>query len=311
MTTYKIPSKYLILPYLIRHEMEGFESLSSPDAVVLAPKRVDCRQWFHEFTDLVLTKIERNVYFPIIRLTDGDYPFLFGYDIPELRDVWIKRLRHWGYRRVKKMLGMNKRFVAQAKSGYVSADYSWQEVQQEREAHWQNILFLGHQGILAWHLTFGPRPFQEKWHPAIQRALEKSNFQINESNYYPFYFVYALLSGPRRRELYKNRRILFVTTADEKKKETIECNLRREGVLEIHWADSTPPTSMQGDIDVMPFLGKIDLAFVAKGLPKANVMRKMAKLGVPVIDVGLFAEIWSNNISDEQRPYCQMDEKEI
>lgn len=311
MTTYKIPSKYLILPYLIRHEIEGFESLSSPDAVVLAPKMVDCRQWFHEFVDLVLTKIERKVFFPIIRLTDGDYPFLFGYDIPELREPQIKRFFQWSRCRVKKILGRDKRFVAQVKDGYVSADYSWQEVKQQRDTHWQNILFLGRQGILAWHFTFGPRPFQEKWHPSIQQAIEKANFEINESNYYPFYFIYALLSGPRRRQLYQNRRILFVTTADEKKKETIERNLRQEGVSEIHWADSTPPTSMLGDIDVMPFLGKVDLAFVAKGLPKANVIRKMEKLGVPVIDVGVFAEIWSNNASAEQRAYCQMDEKKI
>jgi len=78
----KISSKTKILPRLIPLIIPDFEKhsdLSTP--LVLSINNLDSKIWFKEFINLLESRIAKE-YFPIMRLSEGEYQFFLGAQLP-------------------------------------------------------------------------------------------------------------------------------------------------------------------------------------------------------------------------------------
>ena len=60
-------------------------------------------------------------------------------------------------------------------------------------------------------------------------------------------------------------------------------------------------------INVQPYVGKVDLAFVGAGIAKPHILLQMRDLNVPCIDAGFVFEVWANPENKWKRPFCAND----
>jgi hypothetical protein len=302
----ELPRRYQILPASIDFVIPGFRRFYTPGDKTLALSQRDSAAWFHEFVDRLAEACGRE-YLPVCRMSDGEFLFALGDQPPDVRlpwRIWGRHLAAQMYRRWRRL----GRFEAQTPGHYHSGTYTWQEWQRDRSRYAYMIRELSQKGILALHLSYGQAPFQEHYFPALGRWLCSNEITLTEQNYVPFYFVYAALTGPRRGELLRGRRLLVVNGAEGAKRSQIEAGLAREGAAEIHWLPISLTRSWYDRLDVQEHVGKVDLALVGAGIGKPNILLQLEPLQAPCIDAGFVFEVWADPENRWRRPVCVPDE---
>lgn len=304
--TVKLPRAYHILPESIDFVIPGFHRFRTPDDKTLALRKRDCEQWFHEFVDRLVAACGRE-YLPVCRMGDGEFHFALGDQPPDLRLPLFERLRQ-NVSQVVQTLRTSGSFQAFTGPNIPSGRYSADEWHTARPKYASWIQELSKKGILALWLSYIRVPFPERYFPALGRWLKLNQINLVDANYVPFYFVYPALSGPRRGELLKNRRILVVNGAQGEKRRQIEAGLRREGVSGIHWCPISFDRSLYDQLNIAQFIGEVDMAVVGAGIGKPNILLQLEPLQVPCIDAGYMFEVWANPENKWKRAGCASDD---
>lgn len=301
-----LPNRYRILPFEIPFYVPGFLKQARATDRVLAPAMCDCETWFGGFADRVVESVGRR-FLPVCRMSDGEFFFLFGPQPASLRLPPLRRLE----RRLRQFLGRIKRlrhgFHASTAPGVSSGDFTRREWQQYSSVLSQDYLAILEKGTLGVHLSYGKTPFQEHYFPALGRWLAESGSQLTADNYVPFYFVYALLRGPRVRELVAGRRLLLVHSAVGSKRDAITCALAALKPRSVEWLPISPNRSFADTLDLTKISDAPDLCFVGAGVGKARILRQLEPLGVPCIDAGYAFEVWADPDRQWDRPYMTAD----
>jgi len=299
----RLPARYQILPASIDFRIPGFEQYCVPGNKTLALRQRECAAWFNEFVDVVVESCGRR-FLPICRLSDGEFLFLLG---PQPPVSWQPPLRRWGghvltlWRRCQARRG----FSAYTQGHYHSGSYSRTEWDRERPEYSNMLQKLSRNGILALHLSYSEKPFQERYFPAFAKWLDENLIELNDHNYYPFYFVYAMLSGQRRRDVLAGRRILVVNGTPEPKRSRIIDGLVREGVEDVTWLGISSDRSLYDRIDLSVASRRLDLVLVGAGIGKPNILLQLEPLGIPCIDAGYMFEVWADSENGRERPFCE------
>jgi hypothetical protein len=181
------------------------------------------------------------------------------------------------------------------------------ELPDIRAAYDNEMWSVANIGILALDLSFCSTPFQEHYFEALGQWLKAVGINLTIDNYFPFYFVYALLTGPQRGRILKGRRVLIVHSAKGEKRRIIETALQREGVREILWHQISSTRSLFDTIKVDEFVGRVDLCIFGAGIGKPAILRQLHQLGVPCIDAGFVFETWANQEVANGRIFTKPD----
>jgi hypothetical protein len=299
-----LPPRYKILPHAIPLSIPGFRLSCPAPSRTLAPERVDCEAWFESFADRVAAAVGRR-YLPVCRMSDGEFRMLLGDQPPSPRTPLLRWAWRWG-RYLRRRLGGAPDFAAATMPGVSSGDYSNREVRAVRAQYGADLRRLSEEGILALHLSYGERPFNERFYPAMGRWLEDSGVRLTLQNYAPFYFVYALLVGGRRRELLRGRRVLAVNGAGGDKRAAIIRGLEREGAR-VSWGAISASRSLYDRLPVERWQGRMDLALVGAGVGTPRLLLQLSPLGVPALDVGYLFEVWADPRKRWLRTMCVPD----
>jgi len=300
-----LPPTYQILPESIDFIIPDFKRFYITGDKTLALSQRNSESWFHQFVDRLIAACGRH-YLPVCRMSDGEFLFVLGDQPPDARLprlVWAKRYLTYLTRLMQRL-----NFQAKTPGHYHSGAYTHREQVEAQSRYADLIRQLSQQGILALHLSYGREPFQERFFPALGRWLKLHQITLTEQNYIPFYFVYAALTGPRRKELLQGRRVLVVNGATGEKRQQIEAGLTREGVAELHWLPISLTRSLYDRVDVTPFISQVDLAMVGAGIGKPNILAQMVPLQVPCIDAGFVFEVWAKPENCWKRPVCAPDD---
>lgn len=301
----ELPKKYhmSLFPERIDFIIPGFEWIFLQcKNKSLALRMRDSSEWYHEFVDKCVAACGQH-FLPIYRMSDGEFLFLFGEQ--PLDERWsFKQKMKFRLGQIKEKMILKGGLGPFTQGHYHSGEYSAEEWRRARTEQPELIKKISEKGILALHLNYVNIPFAERYWPALDKWLQDNNIIINDNNYYPFYFVYTMLTGPRRGELLKDRHVLVVNGAQEEKKLKIIAGLKREGVLEVHWCPISLKRSLYDTIDVKPFIGKVDLALVGAGIGKSNILLQMEPLNVPCIDAGFVFEVWADSKNKWARVLC-------
>jgi hypothetical protein len=299
-----LPSRYRILAESIDFKIPGFESEHKPGHMVLAPRRRDCGEWFHSFVDR-LVEACGSAFLPVMRLGDGELRFVLGEQSPDVRLPVAKRARQTAGRVVRWVL--RREFVAATPGHYVSGIYSRREWRSLRDRYGWLVRTIGQKGVLALPLHYGEEVFYERYYRALRTYLDESGIALTDENYVPVYFPYAALTGPRRGELLRGRRVLVINGAAGAKRAQAEAGLAREGVADITWLGISPARSLFDTLDVQALAGRIDLALVGAGIGKANLLEQLEPLKAPCVDAGFVFEVWADPANARKRPFCNPD----
>jgi len=302
-----INRKSIIFPELIPLNIPGFNKHSQPvTANVLSFSRKKSEDWFFEFVELIESKIGKE-YFPVMRMSDGEYTFLLGPQFPFKQGYTFSHYVKMVLSVLKIKLFKKKTFQAATLPGVSSGNYNITEIVEQKESIIENIKFISQKGILALHLTFPLKPFQEHFHYSLKIWLKKNDIYLNQNNYFPFYFVYALLRGEHKSKILKNKTILILHSATGKKRNQIIASLKKEGVKEVIWHEISASRSMFDKISLDTNYYNANLALVGAGVGKFNIMAQLAPLNIPCIDAGYVFEVWANEENKWLRPYMVSD----
>lgn len=303
-----LPPDACFLPYSVPFEVPHFYERVDATARTLAPTPRPTPEWFSIFTDRVVEAIGQR-YLPVGRFSDGEFRFLFG-DTGHLSNQPIAR-RLASRARQGLQRWTKRTFTAGMAGRYHSGEFTAKEWASSRARFDELALHLAKHGLLALHLNHAAAPFQQRYYPAIASWLRGLGLTLDEANYVPFYFVYALLTGPARARVLSGRRVMVVNGATGDKRERIVAGLQREGAEVVHWAPLSEKRSMFDRLDLAAWRGQVDLVLVGAGIGKANVLPQLEVLGVPCLDAGFVFEVWADPSTASERPYCLPDDAPV
>lgn len=303
----KINPKSIILPELISLNIPDFDKHSQPVTInVLSFENITSDDLFKEFVDVIVSKLSKE-YFPVMRMSDGEYTFLLGHHYPYMQGFTLKQYLKKVLIILRNRIFIKNNFQAATLPGVSSGDYKLHEIIAQKEKIVQQIKFIAQKGVLALHLTYSSKPFQEHFHLPLKQWFNENNIELTRNNYYPFYFVYALLRGKQKQKILKDRMVLVLHSANGEKQDQIKTSLRNEGVKDIIWHEISASRSMFDTIALKPEYFNADIAFIGAGVGKFNIIAQLAPLNIPCIDVGFVFEVWANEENKWKRPIMVPD----
>lgn len=306
MGLFNYKKKSIILPNLIPFYIRGFYN-DNITGYTLSIENIDCDTWFREFSSLLVSNRVNN-FLPICRLSDGEYSFVCGNQPPIKNTFIIQFLSNVKFYINNLKPSLN--FEAGERGIYQSGKYSREEINEFLPKYLNNLKDLSENGILALHLTYAKVPFQERFHHALKKTFQKHGIEINKSNYFPFYFVYAFLQTDEFRQYINLKKVLFITGSNDQKINKVEKKFIEFGVYSVEIYKISTNRSLFDIIDLDNIKTKgVDVCLIAAGIGKPNIMVQLKPLKCLCIDVGYMFEVWANEELAFNRPWCSKNFK--
>lgn len=301
-----------ILGYDIDFIIPGFEK-SYPKGVFRCPSFSErpSQEWFLSFIDEVENAIGKR-FLPIYRMSDGEFKFCVGYRYPyRAQDESMFHYVFYSFRRIVSQLRnrLRRRKFSAGGQCYISADYQQKELGRLQIRYVEQLRQIAGQGLLALHFTYRQKQFQQQYIALVTRWLDEQGIKLHEGNYCPFYFVYAMLTGPFRGRIYQGRRVLVITSYDDTKREAITKGLQHEGVVDVQFLPLSQGRAMYDKIDLSAVKRPVDMVLVGGGIGASNILCQLEPLNTVAIDVGYIIECLVAPERKKQRTFCWPDEE--
>jgi len=306
--TRTLPTPYQVLPEVVDLDIPGFSKMRPHGLRTFAVSQQPIKDAFAGFVETISQSHGR--YLPVLRMSDGEYLFNFGFQPPPVRYGFSYPFHYVRY--LVARFRPRQRMIAGGTHGgrplYGSGRYSRGELGRIRELYCQVCKSVAELGILAMDLSFCSVPFQEGFFPALRTWLKSNRINLTSRNYVPFYFVYALLTGPERHRVLSGRRVLVIHSATGPKQDAIRSSLMREGAKEVLWHTISTDRSLYDVVPVDRFVGAVDLCVFGAGIGKPAILAQLEPLGVPCIDAGYVMEVWADPSVARSRIFTQPDD---
>jgi len=267
---------------------------------------MDCRDWHKEMVSRIIFAVETQSYLPVYRMGDGEYRFALGGHPVDRLPWWRLAPRHAVRRFITRLRGKE----GCHKSGsaeYGFEEYSPAEYSQVYSTFVENLCYVATHGILA--LGLHDRPIYEVYIPAILDWFDANSIIVHRDNYYHVYTVYALMHGPDRFALLKDRRVLVVTGLTPEKQLGIEIGLRQIGVVDVQFLPVSSSKTMLDVLDLRSIQLPVDVALVGAGVGSVNILAQLEPLQTPCLDVGFALSTLANPDLRWNRPFCVPDDE--
>ena len=270
---------------------------------ILLIEEADCDHLLDEFYTKVYSAIEKRINFPVLRLADGEFQFLLGKNEVNFRKPIHKLIFHIIKQYLEKF--MKKEFVAKSRT-YSSGVYSQSEMLNVKQKYLKCLRYISDEGVLAIYTVIKPGFFSEQYIPDLLKYFEYSSINLQSSNFYPFYFVYIILTNPRFARIYHKKHVHLITSFDSDRKARIENSLRSLGVAKITWTKISQSRSLFDNIDVETIERDVDLIFIGAGVGKVNIFNQLKDFPATIIDAGYIFETWQYQNLVKERDYCEV-----
>ncbi|MET0463965.1 MAG: hypothetical protein ABW007_12465 [Chitinophagaceae bacterium] len=234
---------------------------------------------------------------PIYRMCDAEYMYCVGRQVPDTLS-WSGKMKY----RLKTTL-VNRGLVKQ-RTGHVNKvngevwfgeTYSPKEQAQLKEKYLNDLKIVAAQGFLAPHLVYSVSRFAEEYIDPMFDFFKQNKIIITKDNYFPFYFVYVMLSLERyKRKLLEGKRVLVVTAFNERnKQENFRENFAKENVAELTFYNISHDKSMLDVIDRTKLPEDVDLVLIGAGIGSVNIMNQLGHLNALCVDAGHVLDCFS------------------
>jgi hypothetical protein len=255
---------------------------------------------YEEWTDLLIATVDRNRHTPVYRMADGEFMFAVGHQSPVGR-TWLKRMRARAARSIRAIRNKDVETIWGER-------YARREMDQLRREYVGQVGSIAQEGFLAVHFIRSPGGFGEEYIDPVSRWFDVNGIELSRENFVPFYFVYALLNGPKRFQLYRDRRILVVTSADSAKQDRIQTALIRDGARFVEFYGISSARAMTDCVEVERVRGPVDLVLVGAGIGSANILVQLSPLEAVCIDAGIAIECLADPQRKRERIFLLNDE---
>lgn len=280
------------LKHVVDLQLPGFEKAVPAGTVgQLAFSRRSAKEWYAEFVNTVQISVGRH-YLPLYRMADGEFIFCLGRkpDLPPRGLTNGARLWLWAKNKARTAV----RNYTMCETTLWGEQYSQVSRQALMRRYIDSLQTITKCGMLALHFTRSPGCFSEQYIEPLCSWFEDNEIAVTPENYTSFYFVYALLCGPDNRALFKNRRVLAITSGGHGKCQRIEEFLCKLGASDVQFGLISSNQSMLDKVELSRFKMPIDVALVAAGIGSANILEQLKPLNTVCIDAGICMEIYAD-----------------
>jgi hypothetical protein len=240
-----------------------------------------CISCFEQLVVRIVFSMDERKYFPIYRMADGEYRFLFG-------TIVSLKPRTW------------RNLYSKVKYDLLGCDWktSWGETYDKNKIKdLRNNLFfyirhIANRGKLAlyWNEN-GINAFTE-YNKILISNLAARGINVTNANYIPFHFAQATLAL-RVRQLVKDRVVLIVSGMEKEEYFSLRENLLVFGADRVIFLQCSPISSLEDDFTSVSLDSKPDLVLVAAGIGSAKIIYDMRYLNCPIIDIGSYIHVLS------------------
>lgn len=277
--------------------------------------------------DIFKERVKRSIgknHLPIYRMADGEFGFCLQFFDDNKRLSFTQSIRklisnikhllipgNYYYRkrvtnykdRFKNMFDLKYYCVSQGEC------YSSRDAKEVKSKYIYELKKMAENGIIPLHFTKenGELIYEDSV-KGICNWFKENDILINESNYTAFYNVYALMNGPDRDILFKDKNILIVTNASDEKQRSIKNNLKRLKIKSIQFYPISANKSMFDKIDVNKITQPVDVVFIAAGIGSLNIISQLESLNTVCIDAGIAIESMAYPDLKKQRLFLIDDE---
>jgi len=267
-----------------------------------------CEEWYRATEDKLLSQLGKG-YYPVFRFSDGECYFCLGYRIPPPSPGQIPAI-HYARTALSAFLKYrcyNTFWSGQPGYGYeVYRGHQWMELRKQFAGQLREI---AKDGMIAGNFCrHHIRAMIDRYIPDIFDWFDAVDIELNAGNYIPFYFIYAVFLGPRRREFLENRKILVVTHLTPEKQERLRKYFKEAGAARIQFAGISRSNSMTDRIELLAEYEGVDLVLVGAGVGAANILNQVKPLGALSIDAGYVLECYQNPEFKGTRVFTLSDE---
>lgn len=294
------------LSYLVDLRIPGFEKSVPPGTIrqlSFSPRRSE--EWFEEFIGRVSGAIG-NHYLPVYRMADGEFMFAVGYHMP-FREPGASPIKHFARQLLSYLL--LRRLGSQFFTVHGEC-YTRSQRNQQYPLYVSYLRQISEQGILAMFLAKQRDNFALQYVSLILDWLDAQQILVKPENYYPFYFVYALLNGPERRRIYSGKRILIVTSTDDEKREAIEHGLQEAGAIDTQFIQISRNKALLDKISLAGIDRPVDVVLVGAGIGAANILVQLRELNTLCIDAGFCIDLLASSSLAGRRYFTLRDNPE-
>ncbi|MFN2603260.1 MAG: hypothetical protein ABR582_10955 [Gemmatimonadaceae bacterium] len=254
---------------------------------------------YERFRNRVIAVIGRE-YLPVYRMADGEFGFMAGQrkltrDRASLRRHLIDEVR------IRIRGGSHRTCWGE--------EYTAVEMERGKQIFLQSLERVAECGVIAAYFAVRGDGWGEAYFEPVCDWLDANHIALNDDNYVPFYFVYALLNDPRRSELYAGRHILVVTHLNAERASALERALLAEGAASVAFIPVSASKSLLDSVDLSTVSGPVDLALVAAGIGSVNILAQLEPLAIPCIDCGISLECLLDGSRRFERPFLMGDDR--
>ena len=272
------------------------------NVITLSSSDIDIDKQYVNLVNRIQKSIGKS-FFPVIRVSDGEFNLLLGDQPPG--PWWPTHIR------IKKIIGVIKRKFINTKS-FSNATYSGgnqvkaSEIESIRISAISGVKLIMKEGVLAAHLSLTNKPFQADYLLPFFSTLKKNEIEINSTNIAPFYFIYPMVLSHYGDLLFENKSVMIIHSAKGEKKNRIINAVKARSASKIVWLSISHNNTFYDHLDVENYLGKADIALIGAGVAKLLLVKQLSILNIPVIDIGFVFEVWCNPDLDVERPFCKI-----
>jgi len=254
---------------------------------------------YERFRNRVIAAIGRE-YLPVYRMADGEFGFMAGQrkltrDRASLRRHVINQVR------IRIRGGSHRTCWGE--------EYTSLELQRGNEIFLRSLRLVAERGVIAAYFAVRGDGWGEAYFEPVCDWLDANHVALNDDNYVPFYFVYAMLNDSRRSELYSGRRVLVVTHLTPERTSALERALLAEGAASVAFISVSANKSLLDSIDPGTVTGPVDIALVAAGIGSVNILAQLESLAIPCIDCGISLECLLDESRRLERPFLVGDDR--
>jgi hypothetical protein len=266
----------------------------------------DVRDWFGDFVGRCCAAIGSH-YLPIYRMSDGEFGFCVGFRFP-YPEPGRNPVVHYA-REIVSYLRW-RRFNTSVSGAPENAreTYRGSEWRDLRKCYAEQLRDIARTGILALNFVKTPERFSEQYYGPMLRWFDSERIGLTEQNYYPFYFVYALLNGPARRRIYAHRRLLVITSLSRPKEQAIGDALRRAGAASVQFMSISDTGALRDRLDLSMITTPVDVVLIGAGVGSSNILGQVRDLATLSIDAGHCLDMLANPALAGSRDFTLPDD---
>ena len=298
-STPAIPFYYRPTKFLVHLTLLGLKQVACEDPIyTYSGTKDDFNSRFDKFFANVLS-CRRHKFFPVLRVSDGEYIILFGrrpYISPQ-RPIYsfleiVSVFRHY----------LSDVYHPRTANIYSSGKFSRHDLKCLKAACLRSLNSMLRQDYyVAFHTDIAGKPFLEQYLRPVDSLLNSAG--PSRERMIPFYFVYALLSPFYLQQLIRGQRLLIVTGMNEEKRRSAKQYLIGYGCISVDFHVISSTLSHREEHDFTYTKNRFDVIFIGAGAGKFPLIESLRPSCAPCIDAGYMLEVFADRSLAGKRPF--------